>query len=99
MKPATLELPIEIPAGVSSRDGFFHCGHCLCVVNLSQHEIDRAESAPAGTLVDLKCPKCKRWEVRWHFPTPVKQKVKPTVPVSQERGHELFARIFADLKN
>lgn len=98
MSTHPLELPIEIPAGVSSRDGFFLCGHCHHVVDLSQREIDRAESAPAGALVDLKCPLCKRWEVRWHFPSPVKQKIRPMIPVSSERAHELFAQIFSNLK-
>ena len=84
-------------AGVPSRDGFFWCAHCQHVVTLSQHKIDAAESAPAGNLVKMKCPKCKRHEVRWKIPTG--KRVKPaTEPVSLERGRELFAGIYALLE-
>ena len=98
-----LELPIELETGVPSRDGLFWCGHCSHVVELSQHQVDAAEAAPAGALVKLKCPKCKRHEVEWRFPTPPSRKElglpKLPVPVSFDHGLELFAIYFHQKPN
>ena len=84
-------------AGVPSREGFFWCEHCRHVITLGQREVDAAESAPAGSLVKMKCPRCKHHEVRWKFPTPRHVKPAPE-PVSLERGRELFAGIYALLE-
>lgn len=89
------------------REGFFWCEHCRKVVDeLSQREIDAALSAPAGSLVKLKCPGCHHHEVRWRDPSPARaigydnRPIKdPPKPVSVERGKELFARVRAGLAN
>jgi hypothetical protein len=108
---ATLELPVALAddgqaAGVASRAGFFWCGHCNHVVTLSQREVDAAESAPTGSLVKMKCPRCHHHEARWRFPSPPRpvkrvarggQLVKPLPPVTLERGRELFAAIFQQI--
>jgi len=85
---------LELPPGVPTREGFFWCGSCLHVVDLSQREVDAAENAPAGSLVKLKCPRCRHHEVQWRFPSPVRAKRPAPAPVSLERGRELFAVFF-----
>lgn len=83
------------PVGVPSHDGFFWCAHCEHVVELTQREVEAAESAPAGSLVQLKCPRCKHHAVRWRFPS--RSKPRPVPAVSLERGRELFSRIYSEL--
>ncbi len=78
------------PAGVPSREGFFWCGHCKHVVNVTQREVELAENAPLGSLVKLRCVLCRHHEVVWKFPQAPRVKPAPQ-PVPVERAHELFA--------
>ncbi len=71
------------PVGVPSREGFFWCERCHHVVTLSQREVDLAESAPAGSLLKLKCPACHHHEVRWRFPSVIRP---ARVQVYSEQG-------------
>ena len=84
-------------AGVPTLSGFFWCEHCNHVVTLSQLEVDTAESAPMGSLVKMKCPRCHHHEVRWRFPRPAKRVQPAPEPVSLERGRELFGLIFQEI--
>lgn len=73
--------------------GFFHCDHCNHVVEPSQHQIEAAENAPAGSLLKLKCPRCHKHEVSWRVPSVKAFKKPEPEPVSHERGLELFAQL------
>ena len=99
---ATLSLPIALAddgqaAGVPSGEGFFWCEHCHHTVTLGQYEVDAAENAPAGSLVKLKCPRCKHHEVRWRFPSAPRPPKRVPVPVEYDHGLELFAALKAEL--
>lgn len=65
--------------------GFFLCGHCNHVVEPSEHQITAAENAP--------CPRCHKHEVAWRPPVVKAWKKPEPVPVSHERGLELFAEV------
>ena len=93
---ATLELPIVLESGVTSREGCYVCGRCHKVARPSQHEIDVAESMPA-TRTMLKCAHCHHRTVEWHAPSARLTGRREVIPVSLERGRELFLRIFQDL--
>lgn len=104
-RSATAELELEVSAGVVSRDGLYVCAHCHQVNHPSQHEIDLAEDAPAGSQVELKCSHCKRWTVRWHAPAADRRRPRDQngrvllPPVSQSRAVELFAALRAAVRN
>jgi phage FluMu protein Com len=89
-----------VAGGVTSRvgfkmisGGFFHCGHCNHVVEPSEQQIAAAENAPAGSLLKLKCPRCHKHEVGWRPPIVKAWKKPEPVPMSLERGLELFAEL------
>lgn len=94
-------IDVEPTKGVPSRDGFFLCGHCQHVVELTQREVDAAENAPAGSLMKLKCPRCHHREVSWRFSSVPKPRPVPLsqIPVSRERARELFAQIFQRIQS
>ena len=76
-------------------DGFFLCGHCHRVVELSPVEIEAAEQSPEGRLVDLQCPRCGWNDVSWR---PISARRPKTVPAEQRpvtdaRAAELFAQV------
>jgi hypothetical protein len=75
--------------------GFFLCGRCDQVVELSERQLDAALDGPGGCAADMKCPCCHHRSVRWSGAR--RRPVRPCV--SLERGRELFAAIRAALVN
>lgn len=83
----------ELP-GVPKGEGFFWCGHCRHVVELSQRQVDAAENAPAGSLAKLKCPRCHHYEARWRVPSPERERPEPpSVPAHSDQAQALFAQL------
>lgn len=80
-------------------DGFFWCAHCKKVVSLSEQQVAAALDAPAGSLLNLKCPGCHHPTVEWRAPAPITKRtaeIYRTEPVTHERGCELFERFFGE---
>lgn len=95
MNAITPLLNIEIATGVPKNDGFCWCGHCHHVVKMSQHDVDRLETAYAGGLcLKIKCPRCNHHKVQLRFPQVPKAKPAPK-RVDPERGHNLFLQMHA----
>lgn len=94
---------MHTPVEATERGGFFWCGHCCHVVEPSERQLDVFENAPAGSLATLKCPRCRRWEMRYKQPKPEKPKPwgwrNTLVPVSVERAAELFSGIRLSLES
>lgn len=62
--------------------GFFYCGHCNHVIGLS---------AEADTDQTHKCPRCKKWQVRWRFESKPRVKAEPApVPAFSEVANQAF---------
>lgn len=87
----------EVPAVAPelAREGFFWCGHCHHVVELEERLVQSALDAPSGSLLRLKCPRCRHHEVEWRLPSRRRPRVVPLVqrPVDPERGAELWAEL------
>lgn len=90
---------LQIEAKTS--DGFFWCGRCKHVVDPPERELVVFEDAVLACSVTLKCPRCKKWEVRWRPPA-VKQtreawreakRDRINAPVDEERAAQLFLQI------
>ncbi len=89
--------PLPIKMNFMEADGFFLCGHCHRVVTVSPVEIEAAESAPDGRLVDLRCPLCRHHEVSWQLPTGPRPKPEPKL-ISTQAFHAGIEQFRADLK-
>ncbi len=79
---ATIQDPPPPPARA---EGFFWCGHCNHVIDLDP-ECEVTQT--------YKCPRCRKWTVKWKFP--MKPRVKPEpVPISpaSARASELFSNL------
>ena len=75
--------------------GFFLCDHCHQVVSPAQSVLEAALSLPAGRLVDLECPRCRKRAVNWREPAAPQVRSVPAQyrPVSPERGKELWEEL------
>lgn len=58
----TTQLRLSAPADPPS-GGFFYCEHC-------NHVADLADECEVNQT--YKCPRCKKWAVKWRFESPVR---------------------------